>query len=106
MSELTVELVRLGLAFMLWAVAVWIGGSFVAAWGAWEKGREPVSWFMLAFFFSPLVGLIALSAVPARHLARTRAERSRVAAERPFLVDPAVAAARFVNGVHERKVGA
>jgi hypothetical protein len=97
MSELTVELVRLGLAFMLWAVAVWVGGSFVAAWVAWEKGREPVSWFILAFFFSPLVGLIALSAVPAR---------DHFAAERPFLVDPAVAAARFVNGVHERKVGA
>ena len=57
-------------AFAMLAVGVWVGGAFVAAWVAWEKGREPVAWFVVAFFLSPLVALVALNAVPARHLAR------------------------------------
>jgi len=107
MGAQTVDLVRLGLALTMWAAAAWIAGSFVAAWVGWEKGREPVGWFIVAFFCSPLVALIALSAVPARHLTRIRAARSLRGKERPFLADPAVVAARFVNGVHQRKkVGA
>lgn len=74
--------------FALLAVGVWVGGASVAAWVAWEKGREPVAWFVVAFFLSPLVALVALNAVPARHLARRREEPTA----------PVVVAARRVNG--------
>jgi len=58
---------------------------------------------VVAFFLSPLVALVALSAVPARHLARRREEKAaRV-----------VVAPRLVNGLpredkrwDERKVNA
>src|ERR1700730_13011800 len=73
MDELMGELVRLGLLLTLWAFGIWVGGASVAAWVAWEKGRDPAAWFVMGFFLSPLVALIALSAVPARHLARVRA---------------------------------
>ena len=65
------ELVRLGFLLTLWAFGIWVGGASVTAWVAWEKGRDPAAWFVMAFFLSPLVALIALSAVPARHLARS-----------------------------------
>lgn len=90
MNELMGELVRLGFLLTLWAFGIWVGGASVAAWVAWERGREPVAWFVLAFFLSPLVALIALSAVPVHHLAPRRATRA-AAAER---VD------RLVNGAH------
>jgi hypothetical protein len=80
----------------------------VAAWVAWEKGRDPAAWFVMAFFLSPLVALIALSAVPARHLARVReAQRARGAARSRLDSSRAagpVATARLVGGVRERKV--
>ena len=59
-----------------------MGGTSVAAWVAWEKGRDPVFWFVIAFFLSPLVALVALGAVPARHLARARESRPVAAAMR------------------------
>ena len=85
MDELMGELVRLGFLFTLWAFGIWVGGASVAAWVAWEKGRDPAAWFVMGFFLSPLVALIALSAVPARHLARVRAARRArgVARSRP-----------------------
>src|SRR5713226_2970976 len=79
---------------------------------AWEKGRDPAAWFVMGFFLSPLVALIALSAVPARHLARVRAaRRARGAArsrpaESSRMTAPVTAAARLVGGVRERKVNA
>jgi uncharacterized membrane protein YhaH (DUF805 family) len=76
-------------AFAMLAVGVWVGGAFVAAWVAWEKGREPVAWFVVAFFLSPLVALVALNAVPARRLARRREEPAA----------PVVVAAPRVNGL-------
>jgi hypothetical protein len=75
MSEPMAALVRVGFVLALWAFFIWIGGAGVAAWVAWERGREPVAWFVLAFFLSPLVALIALGAVPTRHRARPRLVR-------------------------------
>jgi hypothetical protein len=104
MDELMGELVRLGFLLTLWAFGIWVGGASVAAWVAWEKGRDPAAWFVMAFFLSPLVALIALSAVPARHLARVRAaQRARLD---PSRATGRVAAARLVGGVRERKVNA
>lgn len=99
MGELVGDVVRLGFLLTLWGFGIWIGGASVAAWVAWEKGREPVSWFVLAFFLSPLVALVALSAVPALHVARRRAlavapDGGRLRAQKPV----AVPSGRLVNG--------
>src|SRR5262245_11348166 len=75
MGILIAEVMKLGFLFTLMAFGIWVGGASVAAWVAWEKGREPVSWFVIAFLLSPLVALVALNAVPARHLARARTAR-------------------------------
>lgn len=91
MDELMGELVRLGFVLTLWGFGIWVGGAGVAAWVAWEKGREPAAWFVLAFFLSPLVALIALSAVPAQYMARRRLARAQ---------EPIPVAHRRVNGVH------
>jgi len=96
MNELMADFVRLGFLLTLFGFGAWVGGAAVTAWVAWEKGREPVAWFVLAFFLSPLVALVALSAVPARHLARRREEGA--AGRHPYpLEDPAVVAARLMN---------
>src|SRR5258705_12732794 len=111
MDELMGELVRLGFLLTLWAFGIWVGGASVAAWVAWEKGRDPAAWFVMGFFLS-LVALIALSAVPARHLARVRAaHRARGVArsrspESSRMTAPVTAAARLVGGVRERNVNA
>jgi hypothetical protein len=110
MNELLGDFVRLGFLLTLFGFAAWVGGASVTAWVAWEKGREPVTWFVLAFFLSPLVALVALSAVPPMHLAR----RQLAARRRPQrLEDPAIVAERLVNGLPrqekrwgERKVNA
>jgi len=112
MDELMGELVRLGFLLTLWAFGIWVGGASVAAWVAWEKGRDPAAWFVMGFFLSPLVALIALSAVPARHLARARAARRARGAVRPRPIDPArvtgavTTAARLVGDGRERKANA
>jgi hypothetical protein len=100
MNELMGDFLRLGFLLTLFGFGAWVGGSSVTAWVAWEKGREPVAWFVLAFFLSPLVALVALSAVPARHLARRREERAAWPGPHrgPHpLEDPAAVAARFVS---------
>jgi hypothetical protein len=98
MNELMGDFVRLGFVLTLFGFAAWVGGASVTAWVAWEKGREPVAWFVLAFFLSPLVALVALSAVPSMHLARHR--EARAARRRPHpLEDPAILAERLVNGL-------
>jgi hypothetical protein len=97
MNELIGDFVRLGFLLTLFGFAAWVGGASVTAWVAWEKGREPVTWFVLAFFLSPLVALVALSAVPPMHLAR---RQRALAARRPYrLEDPAIVAERLVNGL-------
>ena len=102
MNELMGDFVRLGFVLTLFGFAAWVGGAAVAAWVAWEKGREPVAWFVLAFFLSPLVALVALSAVPARRLARRREEAR--ARHRPYpLEDPAIVAERLVNGLPRKQ---
>lgn len=98
MTELMGDFVRLGFVLTLFGFAAWVGGASVTAWVAWEKGREPVTWFVLAFFLSPLVALVALSAVPSMHLARRRA--AMATRRRPYpLEDPAIVAERLVNGL-------
>jgi len=96
MNELIGDFVRLGFLLTLFGFAAWVGGASVTAWVAWEKGREPVAWFVLAFFLSPLVALIALTAVPAMHVVRRREELA--ARRRPSrLADPAIVAERLVS---------
>lgn len=99
MAELTGELLRIGSLLLFWAFAIWVGGAAVAAWVAWEKGREPVAWFVLAFFLSPLVALVALGPVPAHRMARRRAWRAP-RNDRKRLKDPVVAPVRRSNGAH------
>jgi hypothetical protein len=102
MNELAGDFLRLGFLLTLWAFGIWVGGASVTAWVAWEKGREPAAWFVVAFFLSPLVGLVALSALPARHLARRREERAE--RRRSYrLEDPVVVAPRLVNGRHREE---
>jgi len=97
MNELMGDFVRLGFLLTVFGFAAWVGGASVTAWVAWEKGREPVAWFVLAFFLSPLVALVALSAVPSMHVVRRRQE---LAARRLYgLEDPASVAERLVNGL-------
>ena len=97
MADLAGDVVRLGLLLTLLAFGLWIGGASVAAWVGWEKGRDPIAWFVVAFFLSPLVALIALGAVPARRPARAARGVSRSTAAAARVVDPGVAAARLVN---------
>src|SRR5215467_9693166 len=75
MGVLIAEFMKLGFLLTLIAFGIWVGGASVAAWVAWEKGRDPASWFVIGFLLSPLVALVALGAVPARHLARARVSR-------------------------------
>ncbi len=99
MNELMGDFVRLGFLLTLFGFAAWVGGAAMTAWVAWEKGREPVAWFVLAFFLSPLMALVALSAVPARRLARRRREEL-APAHRPYpLEDAAIVAERLVKGL-------
>jgi hypothetical protein len=82
MGMIAGEVVKLGFLVTLLAFGMWVGSASVAAWVAWEKGRDPVAWFVVAFFLSPLVALVALGAVPARHLARVRAPHPVALVER------------------------
>ena len=98
MNELAGDFVRLGFVLTLFGFAAWVGGASLTAWVAWEKGREPVAWFVLAFFLSPLVALVALTAVPAMHVVRRREELT--ARRRAYrLEEPAIVAERLVNGM-------
>ena len=113
MDELVGELVRLGFLLTLWGIGIWVGGAAVTAWVAWEKGRDPAAWFVMGFFLSPLVALIALSAVPARRLARVRASQRDRRLGRPRRIDPSrgaagrlATAARLVGTVREHKANA
>jgi hypothetical protein len=49
-------------AVIAWFVVFWIGGAVLAAWVASERERDPVAWFILAFFLSAPVALVALAA--------------------------------------------
>ena len=100
MGILIAELMKLGFLLTLMAFGIWVGGASVAAWVAWEKGREPVPWFVIAFFLSPLVALVALNAVPARHLARAKALRPVALAQRKRFDD---AASLVVDATAEEK---
>lgn len=100
MNELMGDFVRLGFLLTLFGFAAWVGGAAMTAWVAWEKGREPVAWFALAFFLSPLMALVALSAVPARRLAARHRREELTLAHRPHpLEDAAIVAERLVKGL-------
>jgi hypothetical protein len=97
MVDLPGDVVRLGLLAMLLGFALWIGGASVAAWVGGEKGRDPIAWFVVAFFLSPLVALVALGAVPARRPATAARGASRSTTAAASVEDPGVTAARLVN---------
>lgn len=66
MSELMAGFLILASVGAMWMLVLWIGGAFLAAWVATEKGRDPVAWWVLGFLLSPLLALVALSAVAPR----------------------------------------
>jgi hypothetical protein len=49
-------------AVIVWFVVFWIGGAVLSAWVASEQERDPVAWFIVAFFLSAPVALVALAA--------------------------------------------
>jgi hypothetical protein len=95
MGDLVGDVVRLGFLLMVLAFGIWVGGASVAAWVGWEKGRDPVAWFVVAFFLSPLVALIALGALPARRVVRAAHREAKP------IEDPAVTAARLMDGIRQ-----
>ena len=68
-------------AVIAWFVVFWIGGAVLAAWVASEQEREPVAWFILAFFLSAPVALVALAATASQ---RSGARETVRAAARPL----------------------
>jgi hypothetical protein len=58
------SVVFLGFVAVIWGVCLWVGGAFLTAWAASERGRDPLGWFVLAFVFSPVVALLTLNALP------------------------------------------
>jgi hypothetical protein len=75
-------------AVIAWFVVFWIGGAVLASWVASEQERDPVAWFIVAFFLSAPVALVALAAA------------ASPLADRPF--EPARTAARPLRSVSER----
>jgi len=53
-----------GFVGVVWGVCLWVGGAFLTAWAASERGRDPLGWFVLGFVFSPVVALLTLNALP------------------------------------------
>lgn len=100
MGALIAPIMKLGFLLTLIAFGIWVGSASVAAWVAWEKGRDPASWFVIAFLLSPLVALVALGAVPVRHLARARDSRPVALAVRKRYDD---AASLLVDAPAEEK---
>jgi hypothetical protein len=47
---------------VFWAAIWWLGLCGVTAWLAHRKGQNPTGFFAIAFFFSPVIGLLALIA--------------------------------------------
>jgi hypothetical protein len=56
-----------GATLLIVAAVYWLVLCGLAGWMAREKGRDPVSFFLVALFFSPPVGIIAAaSAAPGK----------------------------------------
>jgi hypothetical protein len=51
---------------MIMLIALWIALCFVTAWVGGQKGRSGAGFFFLAFFLSPLIGLLVAAALPVR----------------------------------------
>ncbi|HQS14987.1 zinc ribbon domain-containing protein [Reyranella sp.] len=49
---------------MIWIVTLWLPLCALVGWLAGQKGRSGAGFFFLALFLSPLVGLLAVIAVP------------------------------------------
>lgn len=47
---------------IFWAAVWWLALCGVTAWLAHGKGQNPTGFFAIAFFFSPVIGLLALIA--------------------------------------------
>ena len=47
---------------IFWAAIWWLGLCGITAWLAHRKGQNPTGFFAIAFFFSPVIGLLALIA--------------------------------------------
>jgi hypothetical protein len=47
---------------VFWAAIWWLGLCGITAWLAHRKGQNPTGFFAIAFFFSPVIGLLALIA--------------------------------------------
>jgi biotin transporter BioY len=45
-------------------ILMWIGASFLVAYVAHEKQRSFFVWLIIGLLFSPLLGLLALAALP------------------------------------------
>jgi hypothetical protein len=48
--------------FLFWAAIWWLTLCGITAWLAHGKGQKPTRFFAIAFFFSPLLGLLAVMA--------------------------------------------
>jgi hypothetical protein len=84
-------IILLGLIGACWLMALWLGGAFLAAWVAGRRNRDPVAWWVIGFFLSPLFALLALNAAPplspkpAEGSAQVRGHRSWHAESASFL---------------------
>ena len=47
---------------VFWEAIWWLGLCGITAWLAHRKGQNPTGFFAIAFFFSPVIGLLALIA--------------------------------------------
>jgi hypothetical protein len=47
---------------IFWAAIWWLALCWLTAWLAHAKGQNPIGFFAIAFFFSPVFGLLALIA--------------------------------------------
>ena len=57
---------ELSALIFLFALFAWVGGAVMVSYATGERGRSSGSWFLLAFFFSPLLAVVCLCATPIR----------------------------------------
>lgn len=87
--------------FVAWVLFIWFFLCVVAGVIARKKGRSGFGLFLLAFFFSPLIGIIVAlllgrnqSKIEARQLARGQARKCPYCAE---IVKPEATICRYCN---------
>lgn len=62
---------------MIYTLLVYLLLCFLCSWVAGEKNRSAVAWFFISLIFSPLVGFIALIAVPSKSSEQVVTERKQ-----------------------------